>query len=219
MLDGLPYPVFATERGPRLFVSATNVRTGRVRVFSDDEVTPEAVMASACLPSIFRAVEIDDPRTGRREAFWDGGFIANPALFPLYDRSLPRDIVIVNINPMRRDDLPQTPASIQERVNEISFNASLMGELRSINFVKKLASEGRLHERQMKVPLIHMILDDELMNTLGARSKVMPAPGVLDEMKAAGQDAAEGFLRKNGTAIGERDSVDLAQLFANSFDL
>lgn len=216
-LEALPYPDFATENGPRLFVSATNVRTGRVRVFSGKELTPQAVMASACLPTIFRAVEIDDPLTGQKEAFWDGGFIANPGLFPLYDRSLPRDIVIVNINPMRRDDMPQTPGSIQDRVNEISFNASLMGELRSINFVKKLETEGRLQKRQMKVPLIHMVLDDELMNTLGARSKIMPAPGLLDEMKAAGQAAAEGFLRKNGAAIGVRDSVDLGALFANGF--
>ncbi|MDM7255943.1 MAG: patatin-like phospholipase family protein [Paracoccus sp. (in: a-proteobacteria)] len=218
ILCGMPHPRLDAEEGPRLFVTATNVRTGRVRVFSGAEVSAAAVMASACLPTLYRAVEIDDPLTKRTEAYWDGGYAGNPALFPLYDQSLPRDVVIVNINPMLRDEVPRTPVAIQDRINEISFNASLMNELRSINFVKKLKEEGRLEKRQMKIPLVHMILDDKLMTDLGARTKLIPKPGMLDEMKAAGQTAADEFLSQQADALGRRDTVDLTRLFANTID-
>lgn len=216
VLRDLPYPSFSTLTGPELFVTATNVRTGRIRVFTGLAATPDAVMASACLPNLFRAVEIHDPDTGKLEAFWDGGFTGNPALFPLYRGNLPRDIVIVNINPLIRDGIPKTPVEISDRVNEVSFNASLMAELRSINFVKKLHDEGRLTNRPMKNPLIHMILDDTLMNDLSARSKLMPAPGMLQRMKAAGQAAADAFLDEHADALNRRDTADLASLFAGS---
>lgn len=213
VLRDLPYPSFDVEAGPQLFISATNVRTGRIRVFTGRAATRDAVMASACLPNLFRAVEIYDPDTERVEAFWDGGFIANPALYPLYRPDLPRDIVIVNINPLMRDGLPRTPSQISDRVNEVSFNSSLMAELRSINFVKRLFAEGRLENRAMKNPLIHMILDDMLMNDLTARSKVLPDPGMLDRMKAAGQVAAHSFIEEHADALNTRDTVDLAALF------
>src|SRR5690606_31346672 len=107
------------EAGPRLFVGATNVRTGRIRIFSGREITVEAILASACLPTIFQAVEIADPRTGALEAYWDGGYTGNPALFPLYEPQLPDDVVIVNINPIRRDQVPRSPQEILNRINEI----------------------------------------------------------------------------------------------------
>ncbi|MDP5305679.1 patatin-like phospholipase family protein [Paracoccus spongiarum] len=216
VLRELPYPNFTNERGPQLFVTATNVRSGRIRVFTDLAVTPDAVMASACLPTLFRAVEIADPDTGRVEAFWDGGFTGNPALFPLYRPDLPCDIVIVNINPLMREGLPKSPMEISDRVNEVSFNSALMAELRSINFVKKLHGEARLHNRGMKVPLLHMILDDVLMNDLNARSKMMPAPGLLARMKTAGQAAADGFLEAHADALNVQDSVDLPGLLLGS---
>lgn len=216
MLRSLPNPDFGNDRGPRLFVAATNVRTGRIRVFTGAAATPDAVMASACLPDLFRAVEIPDPETGQVEAFWDGGFTGNPAMFPLYDQRLPRDIVIVNINPLLRDGVPRTPSEIADRVNEISFNASLMADLRAINFVKRLFAEDRLQNRPMKNPLIHMIWDDVLMNDLTARSKLMPAPGLLARMKEAGQVAADSFLANHADALNRRDTVDLSALFAGS---
>lgn len=216
VLRELPYPNFANDRGPELFVAATNVRTGRIRVFTRHAVTPDAVMASACLPTLFRAVEIVDPATGNLEAFWDGGFTGNPALFPLYAKHLPRDIVIVNINPLIRDAVPKTPVDISDRVNEVSFNSALMSELRAINFVKKLHGERRLKARGMKNPLIHMILDDVLMNDLNARSKMMPAPGLLARMKTAGQTAADSFLAEHADALNVQDTVDLSELFVGS---
>lgn len=209
----MPHPRLDTDAGPRLFVTATNVRTGRVRIFSGAEVTADAVMASACLPTLFRAVEITDPATGRREAFWDGGYSGNPAIFPLFGADLPRDVIVIAVNPMERDHLPRSPVEIQDRINEISFNSSLLRELRAIQFVKRLSSEGRLTGRNMKEPLLHMIFDDELMTSLGSRSKVMPAPGLVAQMFDAGRSAAQGFVDAHLDHIGARDTVDLPPLY------
>ena len=201
------------KAGPQFFVTATNVRTGRVRIFSDGEVTPDAVMASGCLPTLFRAVEIDDPATGRNEAYWDGGYSGNPALFPLFTPALPKDIVIVTINPMERESIPRTPIEIQDRINEISFNSSLLRELRAIQFMKRLSAEGRLTDRGMKEPLIHLISDDRLMTSLGSRTKLMPGPGLLEKMKDAGRAAAERFLAEDYDRLGRTDTVDLPRLY------
>lgn len=216
VLQELPYTGFDSEKGPELFVAATNVRSGRIRVFTGKRVTVDAVLASACLPTLFRAVEIADPDTGNVESFWDGGYTGNPALFPLYAHHLPRDIVIVNINPLMRDGVPKTPVEISDRVNEISFNSALMSELRAINFVKRLHREDRLRDRAMKDPLVHMILDDVLMNDLTARSKVMPGPGFLARMKQAGQEAADRFLNDHADALNRQDTVDLPALLTGS---
>ncbi|RCW88711.1 patatin-like phospholipase family protein [Paracoccus lutimaris] len=213
ILREMPHPQLGRSEGPAFFVSATNVRTGLIRVFGGAEVTVDTILASACLPELFRAVEIDDPKTGRREAYWDGGYSGNPALFPLYRPDLPRDIVIVNINPMLRDAIPKTPSAIQDRVNEISFNSSLLAELRAINFVKRLHAEDRLTGRPMKNVLLHAIMDEELMNSLSASTKLIPKPGLLESMRAAGKAAADHFLETGAKDIGLRDSYDISQLF------
>lgn len=192
---------------PRLFVSATNVRTGKIRVFGGEEITPEALLASACLPTVFQTVEIGG------EAYWDGGYAGNPALFPLYEPDLPDDILVVSINPLRRDDIPDTPLEIQNRINEISFNASLLGELRAISFVRRLIAEGKMERGQMKDVRVHMIADDGLMNELSATSKLSPSPLLLSRLKTAGRAAAERFLREDGAKIGEAPSVNLSGLF------
>ncbi|MDS9468101.1 patatin-like phospholipase family protein [Paracoccus sp. MBLB3053] len=214
ILREMPHPKLGLERGPRFFVSATNVRTGRIRVFSGPEVTVEAILASACLPSLFRAIEIHDPATGRNEAYWDGGYSGNPALFPLFAPDLPRDVVIVNINPMLRDSVPKSPVEIQDRINEISFNASLIRELRAINFVKRLHEEDRLTGRPMKNVLIHMIMDDFVMTSLSAGTKLVPEPGLLGTLREAGRGAAERFMEYHAGNLGARDSVNLPALFA-----
>jgi len=198
---------------PKLFVGATNVRTGKIRVFSGGEISPEVLMASACLPTAFQAVELTDPKTGQLDAYWDGGYAGNPALFPLYAKGLPDDVVIVSINPMRRDELPKSPIEIQNRINEISFNASLLGELRSIEFVKRLIRQGKIGRDSMKEVLIHFIADETLMNDLSASSKMSPTPALLYRLKAAGREAAEAFLQGHRGDIGKRSSIDLAGLF------
>ena len=214
IIAGMPHAALNGAGGPQLFVSATNVRTGRIRIFANGEVTPETIMTSACLPTVFKAVEITDPRTGRTEAYWDGGYSGNPALFPLYDPALPRDIVIVNINPMIKDGVPRLPAEIEDRINEISFNAALLGELRAIRFVKRLFDEDRLSGRAMKNVLVHMIRNDDLMAGLAGSSKIVPGPGLVAELHAAGREAAQEFIDRDLENVGHRDSCDVAGMLA-----
>ena len=191
----LDFSTVRADSGPKLFVSATNVRTGKIRVFAGADITPEALLASACLPTVFQTVEIDG------EAYWDGGYSGNPALFPLYEPDLPDDILVVSINPMRRDVLPESPLEIQNRMNEISFNASLQGELRAIAFVRRLIAEGRIERGKMKAVNVHMIGDDTLMNALSATSKLSPTPLLVERLKEAGRDAATLFLKDGAQRI------------------
>ncbi|MEQ9693920.1 patatin-like phospholipase family protein [Shimia sp. SDUM112013] len=202
-----------SEQGPRLFICATNVRTGKARVFTREEITTDVILASACLPTLFQAVEIADPETGETDAYWDGGYTGNPALFPLYDKGLPDDIVIINLNPIERAEKPVTPQQIQSRINEISFNAALLGELRAISFVQRLIERGALAEGEMKHVKVHMISDDALMNDLSVATKTVPTPYILNELKKAGRVAAETFLAKHKDDLGTRSSVDLQATF------
>ncbi|MCB1398983.1 MAG: patatin-like phospholipase family protein [Rhodobacteraceae bacterium] len=214
IVERFHYDEVCAEAGPRLFVSATNVRTGKIRVFSGAEISCDAILASACLPNVFRAVEIEDPATGRTEAFWDGGFTGNPALFPLFEADLPRDIVVVNINPLMRDGIPKTPAEIEDRINEISFNSSLLRELRAISFVRRLIADGSVIEGRMKDVLMHLVADDAVMTSLRADSKIAPGQGTLSRLKAAGQSAADRFLDAHADDLGQRASVDLVAMFS-----
>jgi NTE family protein len=193
--------------GPRLVVSATNVETGRIRVFSGDEIGPEVLMASACLPSVFQTVQIGG------KSYWDGGYSGNPALFPLYEPDLPDDILIVSINPQERAGVPMTPLDIQNRINEISFNAVLIGELRAVNFVRRLIRQGRMERGQMKNVLIHLIANDELMTDLSASTKLLPSPALFQRLKAAGRASAEDFLTAHRDKLNKEASLDLSALF------
>ncbi|MDQ2088629.1 patatin-like phospholipase family protein [Marimonas arenosa] len=193
--------------GPVLYVGATNVRTGKIRVFEGEDITTDSLLASACLPSLFRAVEIDG------EAYWDGGYTGNPALYPLFNETLPSDIVIVNINPLERDDVPKTPQDIRNRINEISFNSSLLRELRAIAFVQRLLDQGAVDEGAMKRVHVHMIADDALMNELSVATKIVPLPEVMARLKAAGRAAADTFLAAHGDDLGRRSSVGLPALY------
>jgi NTE family protein len=207
------YDKVCAGTGPVLAICATNVRSGKIRVFQGAEITPLSLMASACLPTLFRAVEIEDPTTGRTEAYWDGGYTGNPALFPLFAPDLPDDIVVVNINPLWRDEIPTSARAIQNRINEISFNASLLRDLRAIAFVQRLIEEGRMEEGRMKRVRVHMVSDDALMRQLSVATKIVPVPAVLHQLHEAGRAAADGFLRDHVDAIGKTGSVDLARMF------
>lgn len=211
--DRFQYSHVCSNEGPALFVAATNVRSGKIRVFSGNEISSEVLLASVCLPTVFRAVEFRDPATGKIEAFWDGGYTGNPALFPLYVRTMPDDIVIVNINPILRPDLPRTAQEIQSRINEISFNASLLSELRAINFVRKLIAEGRMSRDTMKNVLVHMIADDDFMNELSVATKTIAVPSLLAELKEHGRRAADLFLSRHRADLNQETTVDLARLY------
>ncbi|MGB7316525.1 MAG: patatin-like phospholipase family protein [Planktotalea sp.] len=208
IVDGFDYGDVCAGEGPALFIGATNVRSGKVKVFRGAEIGPDALLASACLPTLFRAVEIDG------EAYWDGGYTGNPPLFPLYDKGLPDDVVIININPLERDEVPQTAQAIQNRINEISFNSSLLRELRAISFVQRLIGEGTIAAGAMKRVNVHMIADDVLMNELSVATKTVAIPSVLFALKSAGQAAAEQFLNAHRSDIGVRSSVNLQAMFS-----
>ena len=199
--------------GPRFFVSTTNVRTGKIRVFTGEEVHTDVILASTCLPTVFKAVEFKDPSTGKVEAFWDGGYTGNPALWPLYEHEFPDDIVIVNINPLFRDEVPKTAQEIENRVNEISFNSSLLQELRAIQFVRELIAAGRLEPGQMKSVNVHMISDDDLMKDLSVATKMVPVPSVLWRLKEAGWNAADRFLTDHKKKLNVTGSIDLEAMF------
>lgn len=198
--------------GPELHICATNVRSGKIRVFTGTQISTEAIMASACLPTFFQAVEMTDPVTGQTEAYWDGGYTGNPALFPLFAKHLPDDILIVQINPLYRAELPKDSQSIQNRINEISFNASLLADLRSINFVKRLLAESAIPKGNKKDVLVHMIADDSLMNELSVATKMVPVPVILARLRAAGQAAATVFLGQHRGDLNVKGTVDLDAL-------
>lgn len=207
------YDRVCNDVAPHLFICATRVRNGKIKIFKGDEISPDALMASACLPTLFKAIEMDDPETGQREAFWDGGYTGNPALFPLFDKELPDDIVIVNINPLEREEVPTSPAQIQNRVNEISFNSSLLRELRAIEFVQRLLDDGNLPQGRMSRMRVHMIADDDLMAQLSVATKLVPVPAVISALRDAGHAAAEKFLDAHREKIGKESSIDLPEMF------
>ncbi len=201
------YDAVCADEGPALFVGATNVRTGKIKVFQGEEISTKSLLASACLPTLFQAVEIGD------EAYWDGGYTGNPALFPLFDQSLPDDIVIVNINPLIRDEVPKDARDILDRINEISFNSSLLRELRAISFASRLIRTGKIEEGAMKDVLVHMIADDDLMTDLNVASKLIPTPGIILRLHDAGRVAAESFLKAHKEKIGKTSSVRLSDMY------
>jgi NTE family protein len=209
----LDYDAVCAGTWPKLFVCATNVRTGKSKVFAGDEITPDAVLASACLPTLYQAVEIPDPETGVVEAYWDGGYVGNPALYPLVYGTDTTDVIIVHINPLHRNELPRSSTEILNRINEISFNSSLLSELRVIEFVHRLIRRGTIPAGAMKDLRVHSVQDDALMLQLGVATKLTLNRSLLLQLKAAGRAAMDRFLADHGDDIGHRSSVDLRAMF------
>jgi NTE family protein len=189
----------------KLAISATNVETGRIRVFTRDELTAEHVMASACLPSVFQAVEIDGV------PYWDGGYMGNPALFPLFYGLSTRDILLVQINPITRKGTPRTPAEIENRLNEITFNASLLSELRAVAFVNRLVAAGDLKPPRYQQVLMHRIALSESLSDVDAASKTSARWDFFQTLKNAGRKAARRWLKAHADDVGRRGTLDLSQ--------
>jgi NTE family protein len=194
--------------GPPLFVAATNVHTGRLRVFPRSTITADVVMASACLPMLFRAVEIDGI------PYWDGGYLGNPAIFPFFDASETEDVLLVQINPIERRMTPRSQNEILNRINEITFNSSLMAEVRAMNFVTRLIDEGALPRgkgpgQYRRINLHRIALDGEFGN-LSASSKLDSDYDFFLKLREGGKHAAHAFLREHFDDIGVRSTVDLA---------
>ena len=191
----------------QLFISATNVQTGRVRIFSRDKITADAVMASACLPLLFRAVEIDGV------PYWDGGYLGNPVIFPFFRTTATEDVLVVQINPLIRQATPMSSSEIMNRINEITFNSSLIGEYRAIDFVARLIEQGKLPRGtgpgQYRRINIHRIVLDRFGTHFDAFSKLSTDYDLFDMLHISGKRAARRFLDEHFDDIGVKSTVDL----------
>lgn len=195
----------------KLFVAATNVRSGRVHVFETGEMSIDVVSASTCLPFLFKAVEIEG------EHYWDGGYMGNPVLFPFFYEAGTSDIVIVHVNPIEREDVPTTPAEITNRVNEISFNSSLLRELRAINFVQKLLDDGWIKDEyrdRLRNIRVHSIRSDQALMDYDISTKFRTDWTFLSGLKEKGRAIADAWLSENFDQIEKSSSVNLREMFA-----
>ena len=190
-----------------LFISATNVHTGRLRVFPQEKISADVIMASACLPFLFRAVEIGGV------PYWDGGYMGNPAIFPFFDATLTEDVLVVQINPVERKVTPHTQTEIMNRINEITFNSSLLAEFRAIDFVTRLIDQGKLPrgigKGQYRRINVHRIALDSTFKALTAGSKLNSDFDFFEMLKKGGREAAQNFLTEHFDDIGVRSTVDL----------
>jgi len=192
----------------KLFVAATNVHSGKVKVFERHELTADMVLASACLPTLYQAVEIDEV------PYWDGGYAGNPPLYPLFNDAKSRDILIVQINPIRREETPKTAREILNRSNEITFNSSLLRELRAIEFVHRLLQDSKLDVADYADILVHRIEASEQLNELSASSKVNAEWHFLTHLRDIGRESAKAFIDQHYDALGEHSTLDLREEFS-----
>jgi NTE family protein len=170
-------------------------------------MTADVLMASACLPHLFQAVEIDG------EPYWDGGYLTNPPLWPLTGEDTPDDVLLVTLNPMARDETPKGAGDIVDRLNEIVFNAPLVAELRAIAMAEELMAQGHLKAGPYRNVRLHAIEADGWLSDLSLRSKFNTEWSFLNELKARGRAAADDWLNTCLPTVGVRASVDLQARF------
>lgn len=183
---------------PKVFVCATNVRTGRGEIFTGKRLCIESVMASACLPMMFQAVEIDG------ESYWDGGYSGNPALHPLIYHTPCSDVLLVQINPVQHKAVPDNADDIMDRMNEVTFNASLLAELRAIEFVRRLLAEGKLDPEHYRDMRVHRIDGGALLAPFGAASKTRADPVFLRQLFELGREEGKRWLHAHRRDVGVR---------------
>ena len=191
----------------KLFIAATHVASGQARVFKCQEITSDVLLASACIPFMFQAIEIHG------QHYWDGGYMGNPAIWPLIYHCESEDVVLVQINPLHNDQLPKSANEIINRINEISFNSSLVAEMRAIAFVSKLLQEGSLNRDDYKDMRIHLIYSAEHMHTLNASSKMNADWDFFLFLKDIGRKTAEAWLKKDFKDVGVKSTVNIHRKF------
>ncbi len=196
----------------KVYVAATNVETGRAQVFEGKELTAGHIQASACLPHAFQAAIIDG------KPYWDGGYMGNPPLWPLFENSVSNDVILIQINPIERKGVPRAARDILDRIDEITFNASLLRELRTVDFVCRLLHAGRLEGTGYRPVYVHTIGDETWLAGLGASSKLNAEKAFLDLLFEKGRAAADCWLEKHFDMIGTGSTVDLQALFQGEED-
>ncbi|MDH3658435.1 MAG: patatin-like phospholipase family protein [Alphaproteobacteria bacterium] len=201
--EHLKFEQLRQEDAIKLFICATNVLTNRLKIFDNADLSVDAFLASACLPQMHRAVEIDG------DFYWDGGFTGNPVLKPLISTCEADDIVIVQLNPTMRSELPITSRDIMDRLNEVTMNASLMRELDHVATLTRLVESGSLKSKKIRPVRLHCIADPEVMSPLGMRSKNNTAWNFLSYLKDAGRNCADAWLKQNRRHIGKTSTLDL----------
>lgn len=203
--ESIDFDCVRSCRKIKLYVSATNVQTNSLRIFTTSELSVDVLLASACLPQIYQAVEIDD------EYYWDGGYMGNPVLEPLIDECPDfADILVVQINPVRRNDVPRTAPEIADRVNEITFNASLMREIRATAGVTRLIEAGVVKDPRYKCVYLHRIAAEEAIKGLGLRSKFDTSPEFLNRLHDLGRARTGYWLDEHFDELGRRSTLDLS---------
>ncbi len=195
------------NNGIKLYVTATNVETGEARIFKGKEITVDVLLASACLPFVYQAVEIDGV------PYWDGGYMGNPAIWPLIYGTGCHDVLLVQINPLKRAGTPKHALDIINRVNEISFNSSLIAEMRAINFVRKLIKQGKLDDREYAEMRMHRVMPPPDLREMNAASKMNASWDFFQLLHGIGRGQMDAWLKTNKRYIGKESSIDIAEQF------
>ena len=194
----------------KIFIAATNVHTGKIAVFERHELTADHVMASACLPTLFQAVEIGGV------PHWDGGYMGNPALYPMFYSNASDDLILVQVNPIERKATPKTAREIQNRLNEITFNATLLREFRAVDFVSRLIADGKLSKKDYKDVFMHRIDGADALARFSAASKSNTSWDFLTGLRDIGRAAGKAWLKENYDAIGKHATLNLSEEIAGT---
>jgi NTE family protein len=207
LLDVIDFDAIQKERKHKLFLTATNIRTSKVKIFHNPEITVDAVCASACLPHVFQAVEIEG------EFYWDGGYIGNPAMFPLFEQTQCTDLMLIQIDNIDYNKVPTKMSEIIDRATDISFNSSLMREMRAISFVTKIIEKGFDDDGRLIKTNIHYISTGDLMNHYSGSSKLNVDWDWLCYLRENGRTKAETWIREHYEKIGRESSCDVNCIF------
>ncbi|GHU11539.1 alpha/beta hydrolase [Alphaproteobacteria bacterium] len=197
------FDVLKDDDSVKVFLTATHVYTGKLKMFGNKDLSAEALLATACLPTIHAAVMV------KGEYYWDGGFIGNPAIFPLINECNTADVMIIKLNPTHRNRLPTTAAEIGDRLNEITNNTSIVREMRAMHFITRLIDEGIIEKGKLKRMHVHLIEDEEVFQDLGWSSKLNTDIGFLEHLRDAGRKSADKWLGRNYHKIGYETTADV----------
>lgn len=201
--EEIDFAAIAAHRELKVFVSATHVRTGKAVVFTGRQLDARAVLASACLPMLFQAVAIAG------QDYWDGGYSVNPAMSPLITECRTGDVMLVQINPLVREHTPRTSAEILDRINELTFNASLLTQMRAIDFINRLIDEGAVSHERCKRVQVHRIAGGPALEAFPSSSRTSADGAMINQLRDAGRSAGKQWLEQHYGAIGVRSTIDI----------